>query len=77
MIDRRFGEALTGTIDGANTVFDTASPFQSSTLRVHYNGVRIYVGASNDFTVTGSTEITLLFAPKSGDRLTADYHVSP
>lgn len=69
----KFGIALQGSLDGANTIFTTPDVFDPDTLRVYYNGVRIYAGATNDFTVTGASQVTTLFAPKAGDRLAADY----
>lgn len=75
----RFGVSLGGTIDGANQVFTTPDVFDPLTLRVFYNGVRMTEGASNDYEITGSAEITMTFAPLAApgmvDRLEADYVV--
>jgi hypothetical protein len=76
----RVGVALAGAVDGINTIFtapetfvQTASGFQ---IAVYYNGQRLVV--VDDYTVSGGgagegTTLTLLFAPKAGDKLTADY----
>lgn len=62
-------EALSGTKNGTNTVFTTASAFTA--IQVYKNGVAMHVG--DDFTVTGSNQITMVTAPASGTQLTATY----
>jgi len=49
-------------------------------IQPRYDGRDMFVGASNDYTVsesggvgTGFDTVTFTFAPKVGDRLTADY----
>ena len=62
-------EALTGTVNGSNQVFTTVTPFSS--IDVYKNGVRMHVG--DDFTVTGSNQITFITPPATGTKLTATY----
>lgn len=73
---------LVGAINGSNTVFTTPDVFihipSGLQIKVYYNGQRIF--EPDDFSAsesggagTGFDTITLLFAPKSGDRLDADY----
>lgn len=62
-------EALTGTKNGTNQVFTTASSFTA--IQVYKNGVAMHIG--DDFTVTGSNQITMVTAPVSGTQLTATY----
>lgn len=53
--------ALTGLINGTNKVFTSPIPF--STISVYRNGLRMRSGATNDYTVTGPSEITFNTAP--------------
>lgn len=64
-------EVLSGTINGTNKVFTTASAF--SAIIVSQNGLTLHVGAGNDYTVTGTNQITFTNAPLTGDVLTATY----
>lgn len=70
-----YNEVMTGAIDNANTVFTTAVVFATGKLRVYLNGVRQILG--DDYTVTGTDEITMTFPPKAApgnpDVLTCDY----
>lgn len=67
-------ELPTGTINGSNTSFTTAATPVAGTAEVYQNGVRLYPGAGNDYTIAAGT-ITMLTAPVTGDRLTVDYQV--
>jgi hypothetical protein len=62
------GEQPTGTKDGVNTVFTTASVFRAGTTAVYLNGLREFYYAE-----TGASEITLEDAPESSDSLRIDY----
>lgn len=64
------GESLTGTINGANTVFTTQDPFTPLSTRIYLNGLRL---SSTEYAETGVTEITLTDPPESGDTLLIDY----
>jgi hypothetical protein len=75
---------LVGAINGANTVFTTPDDFEhdpsGASIAVYYNGMRLEGGTGCDYTVsesggagTGFDTVTLTFAPKSGDKLLADY----
>ena len=62
-------EKLTGTINGTNKVFTTASAFTS--IQVYKNGVAMH--KTDDFTVTGYNQITFVTAPATGANLIATY----
>jgi hypothetical protein len=80
----RFGVALTGAIDNANQVFTTPDYFDPGSIRVFYNGQRLF--EIDDYAVsesggigTGYDTVTLQIAPRSGpqpgkfDKVWADY----
>lgn len=80
----RHAVALVGAINGVNVTFMVPSPDRFRTepprlgLSLFYNGRRMLV--VDDFAVsesggpgTGYDTITMLFAPKAGDKLWADY----
>lgn len=73
-----YNEVMTGTIDGSNKIFTTATVFATGKLRVYLNGVRQILG--DDYTVTDTDEITFTFAPKGApgnpDIVTCDYLTS-
>lgn len=66
-----FDEVPTGTIDGVNATYTTASNFVSSTTAVYLNGLRERLGAG----YTESSPHTILFAtpPQTGDVVIIDY----
>lgn len=77
-----FDVALVGAKDGVNMVFLTPQKFVrvvgGMTARVYYNGQRLV--ELDDFSLsesgglgTGYDTVTMLIAPKSEDKLTADY----
>ena len=65
-------EVVSGTIDGSNTSFTLANTPVSGSLQLYLNGQLLQVGASNDYTISGTT-ITMLLAPLSGSVLLATY----
>ena len=74
------GALLVGVINGVNLVFTSPTSFQGGTLRLHYNGVRVYepddyAASESGGPGTGFDTVTFVagFAPKAGDRLLADY----
>jgi hypothetical protein len=77
--------ALLGSINGVNQTFTTPEDFLNNTthtLSLFYNGQRLFPGAGNDFLLsesggfgTGWDTVQTTFAPRAGDRLTADYSV--
>lgn len=82
----RTGVALTGAIDGVNTVFTTPDKFLNdgtTSIFVYLNGVRLELGVGNDYTLsesggagTGYDTVTLPFAPvPPKDKITADYFI--
>lgn len=66
-------EAPVGTINGSNTIFTTASQFQTNSLMVYKNGVRMK-GGGNDFTETAGG-FTMVTAPATGTVLLVDYFI--
>lgn len=64
-----YDELLSGTIDGTNKIFTTTRDFQS--IMPFKNGVGMHVG--DDFTVTGTNQITFVVAPTTGSKITASY----
>lgn len=82
--DFRVGVELVGTIDGANLDFDAPELFvelgTGLAIAVFWNGVR--QKKADDYTVsttgpagTGET-VSMLEAPRAGDKVTADYVVA-
>jgi hypothetical protein len=69
-----YGETPGGTPNGSNTAFTLAnSPSNSgANLQLYLNGQRLKSGSGNDYTISGAN-ITMLFAPATGDTLLADY----
>ena len=65
-------ETPSGSINGSNTAFTLANTPTSGTLKLYLNGVRLVVGAGNDYTLSGAS-ITMTTAPVSGDSLIAEY----
>jgi len=68
-------ELPTGAINGINMVYTTANNFITTSVKIYYNGLRISALLS-DFTITGSNQFTLSFAPQVGDILVVDYRIS-
>lgn len=79
----RMSVALVGPINGSNQTFTTPEDFINTggtTLALFYNGQRLL--PVDDFTLTesggpstGFDTVTVLFTPKPGDKLWADYFV--
>lgn len=67
-----YAEVPTGAINGTNTIYVIANTPVAGTVRVYLNGMRMNIGASNDYTISGST-ITFNFAPSTNDVLLVDY----
>lgn len=61
------GEALSGTVNGSNTVFTTANNMTSGSEEVFIGGVRLRSGSGNDYEVTAANEITFATAPLTGE----------
>jgi hypothetical protein len=59
-------------VNGSNTAFTLANTPQAGTVRLYQNGLRLFAGAGNDYTISGGT-ITFLTAPSTGDTLLVDY----
>jgi hypothetical protein len=86
LADIRTGVELIGTINGSNTVFSTPDSFvrisPGLSIAVYYNGQRLREGLSDDYSLSesggpgmGWDTVTLSFAPKPGDTLSADYAI--
>ena len=80
---RHTGVVLAGLVNGSNQTFTSPVTFVSTTdetISVFYNGMRLSLGIANDFTLsesggvgTGFDTVFLLFSPKLGDVITADF----
>jgi hypothetical protein len=66
-----FNETPTGVMDAVNTVFTTNNDFISTKTRLYLNGIRLKL--DEDYTESGSSEITFTEAPHSGDNIIIDY----
>lgn len=64
-----WNEDATGTVNGSNTVFTSASNFIATKIGVYVNGLRQNLGV--DYTETDVNEVTLTVAPK-GNPVQAD-----
>lgn len=65
-------EIPAGTINGANTAFTLAFTPIAGTAEIYQNGLRLLVGAGNDYTISGGT-VTFITPPVTGDNLLVDY----
>jgi hypothetical protein len=65
------GEVPTGAINGTNVDYITASSFQTNSLEVFVNGLRMRV--SLDYTLTGPKNFRMLQALLVGDSITTNY----
>jgi hypothetical protein len=66
-----FSETPAGNVDGANTVFGLAHPYQSGSVRIFLNGLH-----ETHFTETTSTTITFADPPLGGDEISVDYLIA-
>ena len=67
------GEIPTGLIDGINTIYTTVHNFNTSSLEIYVNGIRMCPGVGNDFEITGLNEITFTEPLKVNSRILIDY----
>lgn len=67
-----FNATPSGAVNGSNTAFVLPDTPTSGTVALYIEGWRLYPGAGNDYTISGAN-ITMAFAPLTGERLTADY----
>ena len=65
-------ETPSGTVNGSNATFTLANTPIAGSVKLYKNGVRMHVGAGNDYTISTAT-ITMATAPLTGDVLIADY----
>lgn len=70
------GEAVSGTVNGTNTVFTTANAYAGSSLEVYINGLLQY--RTTDYTETNAAAGTFTFvdAPKTNDVIRVNYQRS-
>jgi hypothetical protein len=66
-----FNEVMGGTVNGSNKTFTLAHTPTSGSQCIYLEGQRLTSGASNDYTITGST-VTLTNAPTANPPI-ADY----
>lgn len=69
-------EALSGSINGSNTVFTTSSAYVTGRLVVHLNGQLLLNGTDFSETSPSAGTFTLASAPTSGDVITAIYQTA-
>ena len=69
-----YNEIPGGSINGVNTSFTTANTPVSGTSCLYYNGDRLIPGSGNDYIISGKN-LTIAFAPTTGDVLLIDYLV--
>ncbi len=65
-------ETPTGTVNGSNQDFDLAHTPVSGSEMIFYNGILMNEGATEDYTISGTT-ITLADAPKTKDVILVTY----
>jgi hypothetical protein len=70
-------ETPSGSVNGINTAFTLATTPATgfggiSTLQLELNGQSLEAGAGNDYTLSAAN-VTMLFAPQTGDKLRAYY----
>lgn len=68
-----YNQTPTGTIDGSNTAFDTASNYVAGTILVYLDGQLQKPGASYDYVETDSNTITFNTPPVSSSVLLVSY----
>lgn len=68
-------EPLIGSIDGANTVYTTPTPYTAGTVAVYVNGQLQMHNLGNPWaeTTPAAGVVTLGFAPQGGDTVVAFY----
>ena len=76
---RVFDEPLQGVVNNINKVFTASQNFLSATVVVRLNGLSLSRGTG--YTVTGTDQITLAFAPRvdalaQSDEVRADYDLA-
>lgn len=69
------GETPSGTVNGSNAAFDTASNYVAGSIQVYRDGQRM-VGGGADYTETDSNTITFTTAPVTGSVIKVDYQTS-
>jgi hypothetical protein len=70
-LTQKVGEVPTGAINGTNLVYGTASNYQSNSLAVYANGIRLRL--TLDYTETGTNTFQMVTALLTGDKLLVDY----
>lgn len=80
LLARKYHTAVTGVIDGVNTVFTLAEEFKDGSETIFVNGVEQESGIGCDYVTsesggagTGFDTITFTYAPIASDRIDADY----
>lgn len=68
-----YGEVPAGQKNGVNRSFQTANNYESYSLAVYLNGVRLTRG--DDYLESNPNTFEMLFAPSSTDTLRVDYKI--
>lgn len=68
-------EAPTGAVNGTNPTFTLANTPIAGTEEIHIDGIQMFPGAGNDYTIAGAV-ITMLTTsiPATGQRISANYN---
>lgn len=69
-----FAETPTGNLDGVNTVFTVAQPYQAGSTAVYLNGLREFRG--DGYTELDSTTIEFSDPPLDTDTIRIDYLIA-
>lgn len=64
-----------GSINGTNDVFEFEGGTSTYGMKVYLNGILQFEGASDDYVITGTSEVTFNTAPRTGQRVTASYWI--
>jgi hypothetical protein len=73
VLNMRFNEMPSGSVDGANTFFGLDDPpTPTDSLMLHRNGMLMAQGVGSDYILSGST-VTFSKPPRSGSNLFATY----
>lgn len=68
-----FGEDLSSQVDGLTTEFTIAETFDSNTVAVYLNGLRLQRGVGKDYVEGPGNTITFIIAPDAEDIVLVDY----
>jgi hypothetical protein len=68
-----YREVPTGNVNGVNTVYTLSQDALTNTIMLFVNGILQRDGGTFDYTATADDEITMTFAPLTGDHILVTY----